>query len=523
MLDYLIKDGDVIDGSGSAPVTLNVGIEGDRIRYVGRAHKDARHVIDAGGFAVSPGFIDTHAHSEFTILADGRAEGKLSQAVTTEINGNCGLSAAPLLAEAFERREADRREVGIHESWNTFDEYFNLISRNGIAVNYATLCGHGNLRASVVGYGDGPPSESEMAEMKKLLADALRAGAKGLSTGLIYPPGVYSTSDEIIELAKVAAVERPGALYASHMRSEGDALEESIEETLRIGAAAGLPVHVSHIKTSGERNWHKIDSVIGMIEKARAEGFQVTCDRYPYIASSTDLDTVFPSWVYVGGVREELKRLKDPETWAKIRSELGGCTDEYWKGIYISSVSATGNKWMEGENVFDIAARMHLHPADAVLNITLAEEARAGAIFFSMCEENLRRFLSLSYTMIGSDSSVRSFSGPTCAGKPHPRGFGSFARFIGKYARDEGVVTLPDAVRRLTSLPAAIFGIGQRGLIKEGYYADIAVFNYQTMEDTATFKDPYKVARGVEHVFVNGRLAFSGGSFSRERAGRVLR
>ena len=523
MLDYLIKDGNVIDGSGSAPMLLNVGIEGKRIFYVGRDYKAARNVIDASGLTVSPGFIDTHAHSEFTILADGRAEGKLSQGVTTEINGNCGLSAAPLFSEAFDRRESDRHEVGINEAWHTFEEFFRLLNDNGIAINYATLCGHGNLRASVMGYKDGPPSRSEMAEMKRLLAGALHAGARGLSTGLIYPPGVYSTSDEIIELAKMTACERPGAIYATHMRSEGDALVESVEETLNIGVAARIPVHISHLKTSGEKNWHKIVNVIDMIGRSHAAGFQITCDRYPYIASSTDLDTVFPSWVYVGGVKEELKRLRDPDVWAGIRSELADYADNYWRGVYISSVSNPGNKWMEGENILDIAAKKHMHPADAVMNITLAEDARAGAIFFSMCEDNLRSILSLPFTMIGSDSSVRSFTGLTCIGKPHPRGFGSFARFLSKYARDEHIVTLTEAVRRMTSLPAKVFGLEQRGLIKQGYYADVAIFDYAGLQDKATFREPFKGACGVEHVFVNGSLSFSRGFFGNRRAGMVLR
>lgn len=522
MIDYLIRGGSAIDGSGAEAEILNIGIDGDRICYVGKEDVAARRVIDAEGLIVAPGFIDTHAHSEFTILADGRAGGKLSQGVTMEINGNCGLSAAPLLGEAFERREADQQELGIKERWNTFGEYFDILRKNGIAVNFATLCGHGNVRASVMGYKDDGPTESEMRSMKELLAEALHAGARGLTTGLIYPPGVYSSGDEIIELAKVVASESGGGIYASHMRSEGDGLIESVEETLKIGAGAGLPVHISHIKTSGERNWNKIEAVISMIGEAQSKGMKVTCDRYPYIASSTDLDTVIPSWVYAGGLQEELKRLRDPATRAEIRAELVRNSDSYWQGVYISSASVPGNKWMEGENISDIASRTGRHPADAVIDITIEEEARAGAIFFSMCEENLRRFISLPYTMIGSDSSARSCSGPTCFGKPHPRGFGSFARFIGKYSREEGIVSLPEAVRRLTSLPASVFGIERRGLIRQGYFADLAIFDYDEIMDEATFKEPFGKARGIIHVFVNGVLSFSDGIMTGTRAGRIV-
>ena len=265
-LDFLIKNGLVTDGSGSDLVLTNVGIKGDLIVYTGNEELPAVEVVDASGLVISPGFIDTHTHSEFTLLADGRAEGRLSQGVTTEINGNCGLSAAPLYGEAFERRETDLKELDITERWHTFGEYFSLLMQKGIAVNFATLCGHGNIRGSVVGYRNEAPDGAQSTEMKRLLAGAVKAGAKGLSTGLIYPPGVFSNTEELIGLSKV--VSGSGGLYASHMRSEGDRLVESIEEALRIGKEAGTAIHISHLKTAGERNWHKVDAAIGVIETA---------------------------------------------------------------------------------------------------------------------------------------------------------------------------------------------------------------------------------------------------------------
>ncbi|MDI6802101.1 MAG: D-aminoacylase [Thermodesulfovibrionales bacterium] len=521
MLDYFIKNGIILDGSGSEPFEANVGILGDKITYVGRDGVPAHELIDANGCIVSPGFIDTHAHSEFTLLADGRAEGKLSQGVTTEINGNCGLSAAPLFGDFLEHREVDLKELGIKERWSTFSEYFHILKDKGIAVNFATLCGHGNIRASVIGYKHVASNEKAMLKMKSLLADAVEQGANGLSTGLIYPPGVYSNTEELIELCSSLITHHSSLIYASHMRSEGDALIEAIEEVIRIAEKARIKVHISHIKTAGEANWQKADMAIERMENARQQGLKLTCDRYPYIAASTDLDSVLPSWTYEGGVDEELKRLGDPYVKGKIKAEIGQKNNSYWQGIYISSVNK--NKWMEGRSIFDIASEIKKEPLDTLFEILIEEKARAGAIFFSMSEANIRKFLSLSYTMIGSDSSARCFTGHTCTGKPHPRGFGTFPRFISKYVRDEGLITLKEAIKRMTGLPALTFGLDKRGFIKEGFYADITLFDYEKITDTATFKEPYKKAEGINYVFVNGKMALKEGEFTGSLSGMILK
>ena len=527
MLDYLIINGNIIDGSGGDPNETNIGIKGDKICFIGKNAVSAKNVIDAKGLIVSPGFIDTHTHSEFTLLADSRAEGKISQGVTTEINGNCGLSAAPLYKEALEQREADLKELDIKERWTTLGEYLGILEKRGITINFATLCGHGNIRASVMGYKDKKPESIEMAEMKKLLKEAIQDGAKGLSTGLIYPPGVYSDTEELIELCRSlnpqSTIQNPKFIYTSHIRSEGDKLIESLEEVIRIAKETGIKVHVSHIKTSGKYNWGKIDKAIELMERARDEGIGLTCDRYPYIASSTDLDAILPSWMYEGGRDEEIKRLHDPDIRAELKSILSSRPDDYWKNIHISSVAKDENRWMEGENIFNISQRMGKVIEDAVIDILIDEELRAGAIFFSMNEENLKRFLSLPYTMVGSDSSARSFSGITRNGKPHPRGFGTFPRFIGKYVRDEGLMPLPEAIKRITHLPAETFGLKHRGLIKEGYYADVVLFDYERIIDKATFDDPFQRGDGIEYVFVNGALAYKQGRYSERLSGRVLR
>ncbi len=519
MLDYIIKNGIIVDGSGIEPIKGNIGISGDKITYVGSKEMPALTAIDADGLIVAPGFIDTHGHSEFIMLADNRAEGKLSQGVTSEINGNCGVSAAPLLGDAFAHRETDLKELGIRERWTSLRAYLDILRNQGISFNFATLCGHGNIRASVFGYKDRHPDKLEMNEMKALLSDALRDGAKGLSTGLIYPPGIYSDTGELIELSKILDA---GCVYASHMRSEGDALIEAISEIINIGEQAAVNVHISHLKTSGKQNWWKIDDAIVMIDSARTKGLKLTCDRYPYIAASTDLDSILPSWVYEGGVASEMRRLNDKTARGRIISEISGRTDDYWRSVCVSSVKKSINKWMEGENILDISHKIDKSPEDTVIDIIADEDARAGAIFFSMSEDNLLRFLSLPYAMIGSDSSARSFSGITCVGKPHPRGFGSFARFIGKYVREGKLMSLSSAVKKITSLPASTFGLYGRGIIKQGYYADIVIFDYEKITDRATFKEPYRKSDGINYVFVNGALAIKEGEFTGALSGRIL-
>ena len=470
---------------------------------------------------VTPGFIDTHAHSDFTLLADPRAEGKVCQGITTEINGNCGLSAAPLFGDALKQREEDLREYGIKERWASFREYFELLEKRTMALNFMTLTGHGNLRACTAGYQDRKLTAAEKKEMAALLRQAIRQGAAGLSTGLIYPPGIYSDTEELIELARCCKKH----IYTTHMRSEGDRLLESIAEAIQIGRESGIKVHISHIKTSGERNWHKIDGAISMIEKAHKEGIHITCDRYPYTASSTDLDTVLPKWVYEGGAEEELRKLKSREIREKIRRELHDAYPEkgLWESISLSSVPSRKNKWMEGKSIANIASRRGAEPVDLLLDILIEERLRIGAIFSSMSEANLQRFLSLPCCMIGTDSSARSSGGPTHKGKPHPRGFGSFPRFLGTYVRSRGLMDMSEAVHKITMLPAATFGIHKRGVLKKGAYADIVVFDHQSINDRATFAEPFLRPEGIHYVVVNGEPALWEGEQTGARAGKILR
>jgi N-acyl-D-aspartate/D-glutamate deacylase len=533
--DILIKDGTVYDGSGSEPYTADIGIKGDRISLIVRrsaigAHEECvtgRRTIHAKQLVVAPGFIDTHGHSEFALLADPRAEGKISQGITTEINGNCGLSAAPLFGEALKQREADLSEYGIRERWSTFSEYFALLKQRTPSVNYCTLTGHGNLRACAAGYEDRKLSESDLTMMRTLLTESIDEGSIGISTGLIYPPGIYADTEELIALCRVLNHVDPNGscIYTSHMRSEGDRLIESIEETIRVAKESGIKVHISHLKTSGERNWHKIDHALSLIATARDEGYRVTGDRYPYTAASTDLDTVLPSWTYEGGAEEELRRLQNRETQFRIREEILSEHPEkgYWERIVVTSVISERNRWMEGKNVLHIASLENSDPVATVLRILIDEKLRVGAIFSSMSEENLRRILSLPYVMIGTDSLARSFDGLTCRGKPHPRGFGSFPRFLGRFAFDTLQMDVSEAIRKITLLPALTFGISDRGIIREGAYADITIFDSQRVLDRATYEEPFLRSEGIYYVIVNGVTAIWEGRYTGLRAGRILR
>jgi len=512
-----------MDGTGDSPFLSDLAISGDRILTTGSfAEADAETVISAKGLVVAPGFIDAHAHSDFTLLADPRAEGKILQGVTTEINGNCGMSAAPLYERALERREDDLRELAILERWHTVHEYRMLISKRGIALNSAMLAGHGNIRGSVVGYENREHSGQELSEMKRLLEEALREGCIGLSTGLIYPPGIYSSTEELTELGRV--LKRYDLPYASHMRSEGTSLLESIKEVIAIGDGARIRVHISHIKTAGSQNWYKADAAISMIEDARQRGIQVTCDRYPYVASSTDLDSILPSWAFEGGNNKELQRISQKETRSRLRTELltqAGDSD-YWERVIVSSVISDKNRWMEGRTIAQISAKLVSDEVETVLSILNEERLRVGAIFLSMSEENLKKFLSLPYCAIGSDSSARCFDGPTRSGKPHPRTFGTFPRLIGKYVRDEKLMPLSKAVHKSTMLPAAVFGLRDRGQLKDGMFADITIFDPSSIKDSATFDSPFQNPSGIPYVLVNGTPAVWEGRVTGTRSGRML-
>ncbi|MBI5632087.1 MAG: D-aminoacylase [Nitrospirae bacterium] len=523
-IDLIIKQGLIFDGNGGMPVISDIAVKNDRIVGIGTfSENEAETIIQAKGMAVAPGFIDSHSHSDFTLIADNRAEGKICQGVTTEINGNCGMSGAPLYDKAAERREEDLKELAIRQRWSSVRDYCSVIEKIGLALNTALLIGHGNIRGSIVGYDKRKPSATELIQMKQLLDISIREGGIGLSTGLIYPPGIYSDTDELVALSEVL---RPyGLIYASHMRSEGTALLESVHEVISISRSAGINAHISHIKTAGEQNWRKADAAIDLIRAAREEGMEISCDRYPYVASSTDLDSLLPSWAFEGGNDEELQRLRSAEMLLKMRHELLEQVKDrtYWQRVIISSVVSPSRAWMEGMTIAKISDRLGCDEIDTLFSILREEKLRVSAIFLSMSEENLGKFLSLPFCAIGSDSSARCFEGPTRLGKPHPRTFGTFPRFFGKYVRDEKLMPLSEAIRRVTMLPAEIFGLRGRGQLREGFSADIVVFDPDTISDRATFENPFLKPAGIPYVLVNGTPAVWEGEPTRQLPGQMLR
>jgi N-acyl-D-amino-acid deacylase len=519
-IDLLIRGGLVISGDRPDldPVETDIAIEGDRIKAIGRfTGLDADRTLDVKGLCVCPGFIDTHAHSEFTLLADGRAVGKIAQGVTTEINGNCGSSAAPLYGRAFEQREGELQRLGIRQRWNSLDEYLGLLRKTGVAINFITLVGHGNIRASVAGYEDRPLSSSEKERAFALLHDAFMAGARGLSTGLIYPPGCYADTEEIVEFATLT--KGYNRIYTTHMRDEGDGLVGSVEEVIGVVKKTGVNAHISHLKTQGRRNWSKIGEVIDKIDNINHGQVAITCDRYPYIASCTSLDSILPSWIFEGGRDEELKRLRDERTRIEDVIMSAGCE---WDSVMVSSVRSEKNRWMEGRSIHDIGVRLSKRPEDCLFDILVEEGLEVDAIFFNMSEENLKRILRLPYTMIGSDSSARCFEGVTAEGRPHPRTYGTFPRVLRKYVKEDGILSLSEAIYKMTGLPAKRFGIRERGVIKEGFFADIVIFDPDRIRDNADYEDPFRRPEGIHYVFVNGLPVIFEGRETGIMAGRII-
>ncbi len=523
MFDILIQSGTLIDGTGDPARPCDVAVTGDTIAAVGVLQgSQARETVNARGLLVCPGFIDMHGHSDFNLLVQPPGRGKIMQGVTTEVMGNCGLSAAPLLGAARLQREKTIKNLGADLRWTHLDEFAQTLRSKQLSCNFVPLVGHGNIRGSIFGYDAGQASPAQMQAMEELLTRQMEAGAWGLSTGLIYPPGMYAGRDEIIQLARVAA--RFGGIYTSHMRSEGDGLLEAIEEALEIGRQAGIAVQLSHLKTQGKRNWGKLPAVFERIEKARASGMTVFADRYPYTASSTGLDVVFPAWACEGGNAAELKRLQSRDTRERIYADILSrmTQEELGRDILIAKVITGNNKPLEGLLLGQAAAQRGQSIADALFSILIEEELDVDAIFFSMCEENLREILRKPYVVIGSDASVWDTGGALGAGKPHPRAFGSFARVLQKYVFEEQLLAVEEAVHKMTGLPASVIGLADRGSIKKNMKADLVLIDPRALRDTADYRDPHRYPEGIHRVMVNGVWEIIDGGSTGMYAGKLL-
>lgn len=516
--EIVIKNGKIIDGTGNPWYHGDVGINGDIIVEMDRNLKGGK-TIEAKGHIVAPGFIDIHSHSDMPILIDPMAQSKIRQGVTTEVIGQCGGSGAPMYESYREYRKTFNRNMVPEDfefDWTTMSSYMERLERQGTAVNIAPVVGHGTVRANVLGYENREPTDSELEAMRGHVRDALEDGAWGMSTGLIYPPSVYGKQPEITELAKVVA-EYDG-VYFSHIRGEGETLLEAITEACEIGLDSGTPVQIAHFKASGVKNWGKTKESLALVEKYRGMGVDVTFDQYPYIASSTGLTALLPHWAHEGGATKMLEALKDPVRLAKIKEDLR--LNYSWDKILVTS--AKNNPQYNGKNIQAIAEMMNLDPFDAYVKLLILENTQVPSVMFGMHEDDVRRVMQSPYGMVGSDGSAVSPTGIWENTVPHPRLYGTFPRVIGHYVR-EGVIPLQEAVRKMTGAPAQKLGFKDRGLLREGYKADITVFNPDTVNDDATFTNPQQYPTGIPYVMVNGKLVVSGGEHTGVLPGRALR
>jgi len=530
--DVLIRNGRVVDGSGNPWVYADVGIVGDRIAFVGRAGESvtAKRTLDAKGLIVAPGFIDMLGQSETTLLIDKQAVSKLTQGITTEITGE-GESIAPqndfTIAEAKDALEHYKLSV----DWRTLDEYFQRLEKQGSGVNLATFVGATQVREVVLGKEDRAPTEHELAQMVEYVEDAMLDGALGVSTSLIYAPASYAKTDELIALAKTAS--KHGGIYATHIRNEGDTELQALDEAFRIGREASLPVQIWHLKVAGRENWGNMPKVLAAIEKARAEGLDVTADQYPYIASATSLGATIPPKYHEGGVDQFVARLRDPATRAAIRKELesapSGSLENMWRGtggpqgILVASVLSPALKKYEGKTIAQIAAMDRKDPLDALLDLVIADRDNVGAIYFEMNEDEVRLAMQQPWVSVDTDYGAVSTTGPLSESKSHPRAWGSFPRILGKYVREEHVLRLEEAIRKMTSLAAQQVKLDHRGMVRPDYFADLTLFNPETVRDVATFDDPNRPSQGIEYVFVNGVLSLEHGQVTGQLGGRPLR
>ena len=515
----VIAGGLVVDGSGGAAFRGDVVVEGDRIADVvapGAAKDAGASTIDASGCLVTPGFVDAHAHSDAYLVIEPDAPSKVSQGVTTEINGQCGGSVAPRYGEA--RLSSDWAAVlGERLTWRSLAEYREVLEAAKPAVNTVQFVGHNTLRSSVVGYCGRHSTADELDRMSRLLEESLDAGGWGLTTGLVYQPGKYSTPQEVVSLAKVAASK--GGYYATHMRSEGDGIIEAIDEVVDLVKATGIRAEISHLKTSGARNWHKIDAVLDKIENAIGAGLLLGSDRYPYCAAGTDLDIVLPDWAQEGAAKAECERLADAATRKRIADEIDASGRD-WSTVMIGGTWHEDNRRFSGKAISEILSRSSSTPGSLVCDILSKDGCKTGAFFFGMSEGNLAKIYSRPWIVPGSDASLRAPWGPLGADHPHPRAYGTMPEF---YRRLRGLgFSREETVARMSSVPARRFGLRGRGVVEKGAFADIVVWKEDEFKSASTYDSPHRFATGVKCVMVNGTVPYSDGRFTGVRGGRFL-
>jgi N-acyl-D-amino-acid deacylase len=527
--DVIIRNGTVYDGSGSEGRQADVALRGDRIAGVGNLKSaTAKVTIDARGLAVAPGFINMLSWSTESLIADGRSQSEIRQGVTTEIMGE-GESMGPVNDRVREKMLREQKDIHYEIKWTTLAEYLRYLEARGVSCNVASFIGATTIRENVIGFEDKAPTPQQLDEMRALVRQEMEAGALGIGTSLIYPPAFYAKTPELIELCKVAA--KYQGKYISHMRSEGNQLLEALDELIRISREANIPAEIYHIKAAGEANWPKLGSLLARIEAAQKEGLKITANMYTYTAAGTGLDACLPPWTEEGGYPALFKRLRDPATRQKIAKEVKTPSDA-WENLYLAAGSpdkillvgfkSEKLKPLTGKSLADVAKMRGTDPIETIMDLIAEDESRIDTIYFLMSEENVRKELEKPWISFGSDEGSQAPEGVFLKSNPHPRAYGNFARVLGKYVREEKIIPLGEAIRRLSALPAANLGLDHRGYLKEGMFADVVVFDPATVGDRATFAQPHQYAVGMKHVFVNGTPVLKDGEHTGATPGRAL-
>jgi N-acyl-D-amino-acid deacylase len=522
--DVLITNARIVDGSGGPAVTGSIAIKDGKVAAVGTVEGAGTRTIDAKGRTVAPGFIDLHSHSDMPLVTDGNGQSKIRQGVTTEVIGESG-SVAP-------RKEASERA-----NWTDFNGYFAAIEKGGISPNLLSYVGTGTVRELVIGEDERKATAAEITAMQEMVTKMMAQGVFGVSSGLIYPPNAYANVDELAEVSKAAK----GGLYASHLRYDGPKLREGIEEAIAIGERAGIPVHIFHVKVTGQKNFGRMKEVLELVEAARARGVRVTADQYPYVASSTSLTATIPPWAQDGGTDKLIERLKNKSERARIRKEMENTNPTWesryqsagtWQNVQLAAIGRTRggtndpvspNRKYEGMRVAEAAKQAGKDPFDFVFDLLIEERGSIGCVYFIIDEADLALAMKQPWVAVGSDGSALAIDGPLRAGVPHPRNFGTFPRVLGRYVRELKVISLEEAIRKMTTLPASILGLTDRGAIKTGQWADLVIFDPATVADKATFEDPFQYPVGIDTVLVNGTVVLDEGKHTNARPGKVLR
>ncbi len=526
--DLIIRGGTLYDGSGDSPVIGDVGIKGDRIVAVGTVEGTATREVQAKGMAVAPGFINMLSWATESLIADPKSQSDIRQGVTLEVMGE-GWSMGPMNAAMKAQETARQGDIQYPIEWTSLGDYFGWLEKRGISTNIASFVGAATVRVHELGEGDVDPTPEQLGRMRALVRQAMNEGAMGVGSSLIYAPGSYAETDELVALTREAA--KCGGMYISHMRSEGDRIEEAVDELIEISRRSGAPAEIYHLKMAGRSNWGKLDTIVKKIEDARAAGLKITTDMYTYTAGATGLDAAMPTWVQAGGLEAWIERLKDPATRARVAEEMKKPGSD-WENLYfgagadkmiLSGFKSEALKPLTGKTLAEVAAMRGKSPEETAMDLVIEDGSRVGTVYFLMSEDNVRKQIQLPWMSFGSDAASQATEGVFLKSGAHPRTYGNFARLLGRYVRDEKLIPLEQAVYRLTTLPATNLGIEHRGALKPGYYADVVVFDPATVADRSTFEAPHQYSVGVRDVFVNGTQVLKDGEHSGATPGRAVR